>query len=82
MKWIKSSDMRPPKDKSFLGYGIDIFKNVGVDIFYYREPVLNNRKRVVTPGQYYCECNPFGCEPIMEESMIYWMELPEKPDGI
>lgn len=81
MKWIKSIDQLPPKDRSFIGYDAEYDQ---IDAFEYEGPFPSweTGDGILLPGRYTSIGSCDGCQHVLEEHMTHWMELPEKPDAI
>jgi hypothetical protein len=77
MKWIKSSDTPPPKDRPFMGY--DKEYDV-IDIYNYK-PLLGSIKNIIAPERYESVGSCDGCQHVLLENMTHWMELPQLPQS-
>lgn len=72
MKWIKSSDQQPPKDRSFLCI-TTLHSEPRFGIYDYWDNKYDGKA-------YWHQCCSTCCCNYSLEKGFYWMELPEMPD--
>jgi hypothetical protein len=87
MKWIKSSDQFPPKDRSFIGFTGKDRSSIGftgdeIGPFRGMMDIYNWDGRGDGDDKYVSVGSCDGCNNIDEKNILYWMDLPERPDGI